>query len=247
MADEYLNKTGLSRFWDKIKTKIPDITGKADKVSNATNGNFAALDSNGNLTDSGHKHSDYLTQHQDISGKADKVSNPTTGGLASLDSNGNLTNSGYILDTSAVGQESGLIKKTATNKLTAYFCDVLFDRYYGHDDDYNLDYDQVYLKKRYNSNSANAYTSVTNYYFMGILYRKTITLSTSTTTSVTFNDGGIELDSDAMIDVYTSIPGVNPISISGSQNLTITFPAYSSAATMDVIIKVYQTRFSFIS
>lgn len=55
MADEYLNKTGLSRFWDKIKTKIPDITGKADKVSNATNGNFAGLDSNGNLTDSGYK------------------------------------------------------------------------------------------------------------------------------------------------------------------------------------------------
>ena len=46
-----------------------DIEGKADKVFNATNGNFAALDSNGNLTDSGHKHSDYLTQHQDISGK----------------------------------------------------------------------------------------------------------------------------------------------------------------------------------
>lgn len=46
---------------DYIKNKptIPDVTGKADKVSNATNGNFAALDSNGNLTDSGHKHSDY--------------------------------------------------------------------------------------------------------------------------------------------------------------------------------------------
>jgi len=34
-------------------------TAKADKVANATSGNFAALDSNGNLTDSGHKHSDY--------------------------------------------------------------------------------------------------------------------------------------------------------------------------------------------
>ena len=34
---------------------------KADKVSSATNGNFASLDSNGNLTDSGHKHSDYQT------------------------------------------------------------------------------------------------------------------------------------------------------------------------------------------
>lgn len=42
------------------------ITGKADKVSGATSGNFAGLDSNGNLTDSGHKHSDYLTSHQSL-------------------------------------------------------------------------------------------------------------------------------------------------------------------------------------
>lgn len=38
---------------------IPDVTGKADKVSNATNGNFAGLDSNGNLTDSGKKTTDF--------------------------------------------------------------------------------------------------------------------------------------------------------------------------------------------
>ena len=56
-----------------VITSHQDISGKADKVSNSTNGNFAALDSNGNLTDSGHKHSDYLTQHQDVSGKADKA------------------------------------------------------------------------------------------------------------------------------------------------------------------------------
>lgn len=35
------------------------ISGKADKVSNATSGNFASLDANGNLTDSGHNHKDY--------------------------------------------------------------------------------------------------------------------------------------------------------------------------------------------
>lgn len=47
------------------------IGGKADKVSGAVNGNFAGLDANGNLTDSGSKASDFLTQHQDISGKLD--------------------------------------------------------------------------------------------------------------------------------------------------------------------------------
>jgi hypothetical protein len=57
----------------KNKPTIPDVSGKADKVSGATNGNFAGLDSNGNLTDSGKKASDFLTQHQDISGKEDKT------------------------------------------------------------------------------------------------------------------------------------------------------------------------------
>ena len=49
------------------------MSDKADKVSNPTSGNFAALDSNGNLTDSGHKHSDYLTEHQSLAGKQDKI------------------------------------------------------------------------------------------------------------------------------------------------------------------------------
>ena len=40
-------------------TQHHDISGKADKVSSAINGNFAALNANGNLIDSGHKHSDY--------------------------------------------------------------------------------------------------------------------------------------------------------------------------------------------
>lgn len=42
-ADDYI----------KNKPTIPVITGKADKVSGATNGNLAKLDSNGNLADSG--------------------------------------------------------------------------------------------------------------------------------------------------------------------------------------------------
>jgi len=75
----------------KIETAI---NGKTDKVSGATSGNFAGLDANGNLTDSGKKASDFLTQHQDITGKADKVSSPTDGNFAGLDSNGNPTDSG---------------------------------------------------------------------------------------------------------------------------------------------------------
>jgi hypothetical protein len=77
-----------------VITSHQDISGKADKVESATSGNFAGLDANGNLTDSGSKASDFLTQHQDISGKADKVQSATSGNFAGLDSNGNLTDSG---------------------------------------------------------------------------------------------------------------------------------------------------------
>jgi hypothetical protein len=62
-----------------------DVTGKADKVSNGTENNFAALDANGNLKDSGHKHSDYLTSHQDISGKEDKSNKVTSFGSTPSD------------------------------------------------------------------------------------------------------------------------------------------------------------------
>lgn len=79
---------------NKLANLNETVSGKADLVSSPTEGNFAALSSGGNLVDSGHKHSDYLTSHQDITGKADKVSSAVNGNFAGLDSNGNLTDSG---------------------------------------------------------------------------------------------------------------------------------------------------------
>jgi len=43
---------------------VPGLSNKADKVSSATNGNFAGLDANGNLTDSGKKAADFATAAQ---------------------------------------------------------------------------------------------------------------------------------------------------------------------------------------
>ena len=60
---KFLDSTGLSYLWDKIKALLST---KADKVSDATDGNFAGLDSTGNLTDSGYKPSDFLTEHQHL-------------------------------------------------------------------------------------------------------------------------------------------------------------------------------------
>ena len=88
------NVVGTSGVVD-LGAVVQNDSGKADKVSGATNNNFAALDANGNLKDSGHKHSDYLTQHQNISGKADKVSGATNNNFAALDASGNLKDSGH--------------------------------------------------------------------------------------------------------------------------------------------------------
>ena len=90
-------------------TYISDVSGKADKVTSATNGNFAALDSNGNLTDSGHKHSDYLTSHQDLSNYVQKSN--TTGLLkndGSVDTNTYLTSA----PVTSVNGQAGAVSLT---------------------------------------------------------------------------------------------------------------------------------------
>ena len=68
--------------------------GKAEKAAAPTAGNFAGLDSSGNLTDSGKKPGDFADASHTHTGKADKVSSATAGHFAGLDSSGNLTDSG---------------------------------------------------------------------------------------------------------------------------------------------------------
>lgn len=94
---------------------------KADKVASATSGNFAGLDANGNLTDSGSKASDFLTS-SDITGKSDKVSGAINGDLAGLDSNGNLTDSGVVASKviQKVTTATGLLKDDGTVDTTSY-------------------------------------------------------------------------------------------------------------------------------
>ena len=72
IKDEYILVNGA---FELIGTTAIDISGKADKVSNATSGNFAGLDSNGNLTDSGKKASDFATAAQGA--KADTALQPS--------------------------------------------------------------------------------------------------------------------------------------------------------------------------
>ena len=61
------------------------LSAKADKVTSATNGNFAGLDANGNLTDSGSKASDFATAAQGA--KADSAIQSVSGQAAVANSN----------------------------------------------------------------------------------------------------------------------------------------------------------------
>lgn len=104
-------KTGTSAT---VLTAHQDISGKADKVASATNGNFAGLDSNGNLTDSGSKASDFATAAQGA--KADSAVQSVA--LAGGTNNGTvkLTVDGTATDNIAV---TGL--GTAAYKADTYF------------------------------------------------------------------------------------------------------------------------------
>lgn len=60
-----------------------DISGKADKVNNATNGNFAGLDATGNLTDSGYSASDFVSSSSLPAYTIARLGTPETGYFAS--------------------------------------------------------------------------------------------------------------------------------------------------------------------
>lgn len=91
MGDVYVNANSDGTGETKVAkiSDIPDITNKADLVSGGTTGNFVSLDANGNITDSGHSHSDYLTQHQSLSNYVQKTDYATqsTGGVVKVDEN----------------------------------------------------------------------------------------------------------------------------------------------------------------
>ena len=92
---ENVRATGIKMSMVDDTTVYDAIQDRANKVTGGTENNFAALDANGNLKDSGSKASDFLTEHQDITGKADKVTGGTENNFAALDANGNLKDSGH--------------------------------------------------------------------------------------------------------------------------------------------------------
>ena len=80
---------------DAMRENIDSLNdGKPDKVSNGTAGNFAGLDSEGGITESGKKAGDFAAATHSHSGYANKVASPTSGNFAGLNASGDLTDSG---------------------------------------------------------------------------------------------------------------------------------------------------------
>lgn len=116
VSGKYTKPSGGIPASDLASGVIPDVSGKADKVQNAASGNFASLDANGNLTDSGHKHSDYLTEHQDLTDyvKNTDYASTSQAGVVGVDpSNGiTITGSSHNLITSKASSSQA---KNGTN------------------------------------------------------------------------------------------------------------------------------------
>lgn len=123
-------QTKLSELLDAI-----DYSGKADKVTSAVSGNFAGLDGNGNLTDSGYKASDFQAAG-DYKTVQTAVTDPTADGNAysyiatiSQDTNGEITATKKTIpdaaaSTDGVGGTKGLLSaadKEAIDNLSTNF------------------------------------------------------------------------------------------------------------------------------
>lgn len=107
-----------------VLTQHQDITGKADKVDGAVAGNFAGLDANGNLVDSGKKASDFQAAG-DYKTTQTAVSDPTADGNAaafidsiSQNANGEITVTKKNVQAASASQ-AGLMSAADFSKLAA--------------------------------------------------------------------------------------------------------------------------------
>lgn len=118
-------KSGLSK---QVLIAHQDITGKADKVDGAVAGNFAGLDANGNLVDSGKKAADFQ-EAGDYKTTQAPVSDPTADGTGiefidsiSQNANGEITPhkksvQAVTASSAGVGGQAGLMSAADKEKL----------------------------------------------------------------------------------------------------------------------------------
>lgn len=108
--------------WKPFGIDREDLDMKADKVSDATNGNFAGLDANGNLTDSGFKASDFKPKQTAVTDPAasgsgiefiDSISQDTNGVIVPAKKSVQVA----VASTSGVGGNAGVMSAADKEKL----------------------------------------------------------------------------------------------------------------------------------
>ena len=113
---------------------LADVANKADKVSGAVSGNFAGLDANGNLTDSGYKAADFQAAGSYKTTQT-AVSDPTTGSATntyefiatiSQNTNGEISATKQVVRAASASQ-SGLMSSSDYSKLAAISATVSGD------------------------------------------------------------------------------------------------------------------------
>lgn len=111
---------------------LADVANKTDKVTSATNGNFAGLDASGNLTDSGYKASDFQAVGSYKTSQT-AVSDPTANGNAaafidsiSQNANGEITVTKKNVQAASASQ-AGLMSAADYSKLAAISASVTND------------------------------------------------------------------------------------------------------------------------
>jgi hypothetical protein len=119
--DSTLSSTSTNPVQNKavesaIATINTNIVGKTDKVTDATSGNFAALDANGNLTDSGYKPSDYKTKQTANSDPTASGTTLTAIATISQDDNGVITATKKTIQ-SASGTQDGVMSSSHYTKI----------------------------------------------------------------------------------------------------------------------------------
>lgn len=108
--------------WKPFGIDQEDLDRKVDKVSDATNGNFAGLDDNGNLTDSGFKASDFKPKQTAVTDPAasgsgiefiDSISQDTNGVIVPAKKSVQVA----VASTSGVGGNAGVMSAADKEKL----------------------------------------------------------------------------------------------------------------------------------
>ena len=108
--------------WKPFGIDREDLDMKADKVSDATDGNFAGLDANGNLTDSGFKASDFKPKQTAVTDPAasgsgiefiDSISQDTNGVIVPAKKSVQVA----VASTSGVGGNAGVMSAADKEKL----------------------------------------------------------------------------------------------------------------------------------